>query len=122
LARGVGDVRETIIDPSILDDQAALWVAQLAVPQAQCVWGEDETTFLIDVGAGSGAVVQPRPAAGWTAHQHGPVKLWDAVEDAILRWREAGQPHQSGFGLTVTPERQWAWLGDPDGPSWNLPA
>jgi predicted AAA+ superfamily ATPase len=22
----------------------------------------------------------------------------------------------------VTPERQWAWLGDPDGPSWNLSA
>ncbi|MFI7135013.1 hypothetical protein ACIBQ1_55770 [Nonomuraea sp. NPDC050153] len=49
-------------------------------------------------------------------------KLWDAVEDAILTWEEAGRPHQSGFGLTVTPEAQWVWLGEPDGPSWTLPA
>ncbi|MFI7454636.1 ATP-grasp peptide maturase system methyltransferase [Nonomuraea sp. NPDC049714] len=122
LVRGVGDVRETRIDPSALDDQAALWVAQLAVPQAQCVWGENDTTFLIDVDAGSRAVVEPQSTGGWTAHQHGPVKLWDAVEDAVLLWREAGQPHQSAFGLTVTPEKQRVWLGDPDGPSWNLPA
>ncbi|WP_327102159.1 hypothetical protein [Nonomuraea glycinis] len=121
LVRGVGDVRETRIDPSILDDQAALWAAQLAVPQAQCVWGEDGTTFLIEVGSGSSAVIQPQSTGGWTAHQHGPAKLWDAIEDAILRWQEAGRPHQSCFGLTVTPKRQWVWLGDPDGPSWNLP-
>jgi hypothetical protein len=122
LVRGVGDVRETRIDPSVLDDQAALWVAQLAVPQTQCIWGENDTTFLIDVDAGSRAVVEPQSSSGWTVHQHGPVKLWDAVEDAVLLWREAGQPHQSNFGLTVAPDRQRVWLGHPDGPSWNLPA
>lgn len=48
--------------------------------------------------------------------------LWDAAEDAILAWQEAGSPHQSAFGLTVTRDRRYVWLGDPDGPSWNLPA
>ncbi|MFD8527233.1 hypothetical protein ACFV0L_07450 [Streptosporangium canum] len=62
------------------------------------------------------------PAGGWTVHQHGPLRLWDAVEDAILTWQAAGSPHQSAFGLTVTGDRQYVWLGEPDGPSWDLPA
>ncbi|MEU9831691.1 hypothetical protein AB0D67_09120 [Streptosporangium sp. NPDC048047] len=30
--------------------------------------------------------------------------------------------NRMAFGLTVTPGRQYVWLGDPDGPSWGLPA
>jgi len=54
-------------------------------------------------------------------HQHGPIRLWDAIEKAITTWREAGNPHQSGFGLTVARESQRVWLGEPDGPRWELP-
>jgi hypothetical protein len=53
--------------------------------------------------------------------QHGPIRLWDAVEQAIQTWQKAGSPHQSAFGLTVTRDRQYVWLGDNNGPSWNLP-
>ncbi|MFI6741154.1 ATP-grasp peptide maturase system methyltransferase [Nonomuraea sp. NPDC050451] len=120
MTMGTGEVSESRIDPSILTDDTALWVAQLAVPQAQHGWAEDILT-LLDVETGAQADVRPSVEGGWTVHQDGPLKLWDAVEDAILTWQEAGRPHQSGFGLTVTPEAQWVWLGEPDGPSWALP-
>ncbi|WP_433373537.1 helix-turn-helix domain-containing protein [Streptosporangium sp. CA-115845] len=107
--------------PWLKDDDTALWVAQLAAPQVQCSWGEDKT-ILLDVGTGSRADTTPDPAGGWTVHQHGPIKLWDEVEEAVLTWQGAGCPHQSGFGLTVAHDRQYVWLGDPDGPSWDLPA
>ncbi|MGI5283969.1 ATP-grasp peptide maturase system methyltransferase [Nonomuraea polychroma] len=121
LVRGIGGTRKTRIDPSILQGGAGRWVAQLAVPQAQVSWGAD-ATFLVDVGTGSRAEAQADPAGGWRVLQHGRISLWDAVEEAIETWQEAGQPHQSGFGLTVTPEGQWVWLGTPDGPTWELPA
>jgi methyltransferase of ATP-grasp peptide maturase system len=118
---GGGDAGRTELDPSILRDDTALFVAQLAAPQAQHAWAED-TFVLKDVESGSRADVGPSEEGGWTVHQYGPYRLWDAVEQAIATWQEAGSPHQSGFGLTVMPERQWVWLGEPDGPCWNLPA
>ncbi|MGI5292992.1 ATP-grasp peptide maturase system methyltransferase [Nonomuraea polychroma] len=121
LVSGVGDARKSRIDPSTLQGGTALWVAQLAVPQAQVSWGGD-ATFVVDVGTGSRAETRQDLAGGWTVRQHGRVKLWDEVENAIETWQDAGQPHQSGFGLTVTRERQWVWLGEPGGPSWDLPA
>ncbi|MET7328018.1 ATP-grasp peptide maturase system methyltransferase [Nonomuraea sp. NPDC005650] len=121
MVKGIGDARESRIDPSILHNETALWVAQLAVPQGQFSW-ETDTIFLVDVGTGSRADTRPDPEHGWTVYQHGRVSLWDEVEKAILTWQEAGQPHQSGFGLTVTSKSQQVWLGDPDGPSWDLPA
>ncbi|MEU4227625.1 ATP-grasp peptide maturase system methyltransferase [Nonomuraea sp. NPDC026600] len=121
LVRGLGIARESRVDPSVLQDRTALWVAQLAIPQAQIAWG-DGATFLVDAGTGSRAEAQPDPARGWTVRQHGPLKLWDAVEKAIKTWQEAGSPHKSGFGLTVTREGQRVWLGDPAGPDWSLPA
>ncbi len=118
---GIGQARTSRIDPSILGDDTALWVAQLAVPQAQYSWSEGRT-ILLDVSTGSRADTKPDPAGGWIVHQHGPVNLWDKVEKAILTWQEAGRPHQSGFGLTVTTQGQRVWLADPAGPGWNLPA
>jgi hypothetical protein len=118
---GSGDAGRTTLDPSILRDDTALFVAQLAAPQAQHAWAED-TFALKDAESGSRADVSPSEAGDWIVHQYGPHRLWDAVEQAIATWQEAGRPHQSGFGLTVTAESQWVWLGEPDGPCWNLPA
>ncbi|MEO3874113.1 ATP-grasp peptide maturase system methyltransferase [Nonomuraea sp. B12E4] len=118
---GIGQARPSEIDPTILRNDTALWVAQLAAPQAQCSWGED-TTILLDVSTGSRADTRPDSAGGWTVYQHGPLRLWDAVEEAILTWQGAGSPHQSGFGLTISRDSQRVWLGEPDGPGWQLPA
>ncbi|MFG1704779.1 methyltransferase [Nonomuraea sp. M3C6] len=117
---GIGEVSTTAIDPSLLKGDTALFVAQLAVPQAQHGWAGEILT-LHDVEMGSHADVRPSEGGEWLVHQYGPQRLWDRVERAIETWQEAGQPHQSGFGLTVTPERQSVWLGNPDGPSWKLP-
>ncbi|MDP9847458.1 ATP-grasp peptide maturase system methyltransferase [Streptosporangium lutulentum] len=121
LVTGTGDASRSKIDPAILEDEAALFVAQLAAPAAQRSMVGD-VTILLDVGTGSRADTKPNPDGGWTVHQHGPVRLWDAVEEAVLTWQDAGSPHQSAFGLTVTRDRQYVWLGEPNGRSWDLPA
>lgn len=36
-------------------------------------------------------------------------------------WRREGRPGRERFGVTVTPEGQWSWLDDPQGPYvWPL--
>ncbi len=60
------------------------------------------------------------------AHEHrvsqeGPRRLWDELAEAYRWWTGAGRPDRTRFGLAVTPEGQWVWLDEPDGPSWELP-
>ncbi|MGV9302030.1 ATP-grasp peptide maturase system methyltransferase [Nonomuraea sp. NPDC003727] len=121
LELGLGSASGSTLDPAVLKNDTALFVAQLAVPHTQHGWAEDILT-LHDVSTGSQADVRPSPTGGWVVHQHGPARLWDEVAKAITIWQEAGRPHQSGFGLTVTQNEQRVWLGAPDGPSWRLPA
>ncbi|MFD9795910.1 methyltransferase domain-containing protein [Streptomyces sp. NPDC059070] len=41
--------------------------------------------------------------------------------EAYELWRREGHPGRERFGVTVTAERQWAWLDDPRGPcAWPL--
>jgi methyltransferase of ATP-grasp peptide maturase system len=117
-----GEQRPTRIDPALLDDWSGRFVAQLAAPSAERL-GLGAEQILLDVATGSQARTRPRPSdrGGWGVVQHGPLRLWDAVEEAVEVWQKAGSPHPSGFGLTVTPESQRVWLGTPDGPSWLLP-
>ncbi|WP_200823696.1 hypothetical protein [Nonomuraea solani] len=115
---GIGYERESRIDPDLLGDSTGRFVA----PSAEKP-GFDEQIILLDVATGSQATTRRTPEGdGWLVRQHGPLELWRAAEDTILTWQGAGSPHQSGFGLPVTPERQSVWLGDPDGASRDLPA
>lgn len=116
-----GEQRPSRIDPAAISDWTGGWVAQLAVPQAERM-GAGPEQVLWDVGTGSQARTAPDGAGGWTVVQRGPVRLWDAVEAAVLRWQEAGAPHQEGFGLTIGADgTQRVWLGAEDGPAWDLP-
>jgi len=119
LRKGLGEERESRIDPNTLTDWTGKFVGQLGAPSAELL-GEGDRVFLLDVATGSQATTEPT-GNGWKVRQHGPLRLWDAVEDAIETWRRAGSPHQSSFGLTVTRTGQRVWLEDPDGPSWWLP-
>jgi hypothetical protein len=66
---------------------------------------------------GSQTRTAPDGAVGWTVVQRGPVRLWDAVEAAVLRRQEAGAPHQEASGFTVGAYgTQLVWLGAADGP------
>ncbi|WP_433891099.1 ATP-grasp peptide maturase system methyltransferase [Streptomyces sp. CA-111067] len=112
-----GQSRASRVDPGLLQDWTGLFVAQLAAPSAE-FWnsGNDGRVVLADVATGS----QAWSDAG-EVHQHGPLRLWDQVEDALLAWQGAGSPDQTAFGMTVTDETQTVWLGEPGGPNWQLP-
>ncbi|GLF93911.1 ATP-grasp peptide maturase system methyltransferase [Streptomyces yaizuensis] len=115
-----GEERPSRIDPTLLDDWTGRFVAQLATPSAERL-GMGTEQILLDVATGSQARTRPDGNGGWTVTQHGPLKLWTALEDAIAVWQSHGSPHLSAFGATITPEGQRVWLGTPDGPSWALP-
>ncbi|MGH3329013.1 MAG: methyltransferase domain-containing protein [Streptomycetales bacterium] len=54
--------------------------------------------------------------------QWGPRDLFDEVIAAVAWWYQVGRPELSDFGLTITKDDgQRVWLGDPDGPGWDLP-
>ncbi|MFE1556124.1 methyltransferase domain-containing protein [Streptomyces sp. NPDC058734] len=62
------------------------------------------------------AVRWPQPDGPGAVYQHGPRRLWDAVEAACLWWEEAGRPALNRFGLTITPSGEAPWLDDPGNP------
>jgi hypothetical protein len=115
-----GEERPSRIDPAIIGTWTGSWVAQLAAPAAERM-GAGAEQILWDVSTGSQARTTPGPDGGWTVVQRGPVRLWDRVETAIQRWQAAGEPHQEGFGLTVSAGGQRVWIGAEDGPGWDLP-
>lgn len=115
-----GDERPSQIDPAKLDNWTGGWVAQLAAPSAERM-GAGAEQILWDVSTGSQARTAPNPNGGWTVVQRGPVRLWDRVEQAVQRWQAADEPHQEGFGITVSAIGQRVWLGTEDGPGWDLP-
>ncbi|ARP70265.1 methyltransferase [Streptomyces pluripotens] len=44
------------------------------------------------------------------------------AQEAYVLWEREGEPSRERYGVTVTPERTWAWLDDPVGPyAWPLP-
>ncbi|MFF2748523.1 ATP-grasp peptide maturase system methyltransferase [Kitasatospora sp. NPDC058048] len=115
-----GDESPTLIDPATLDSWTGGWVAQLAAPAAVRM-GVGARQILWDLSTGSQARTAPGPGGGWTVTQRGPVRLWDRVERAVRCWQAAGEPHQDGFGITVSAAAQRVWLGTEDGPGWDLP-
>lgn len=115
-----GEERPSEIAPAKLDDWTGGWVAQLAAPSAERM-GAGAEQILWDVSTGSQARTAPDTNGGWGVVQRGPVRLWDQVERAVRRWQAAGEPHQEGFGITVSAAGQRVWLGAEDGPGWNLP-
>ncbi|MFJ6125157.1 ATP-grasp peptide maturase system methyltransferase [Streptomyces griseoviridis] len=114
-----GGTRPARLDPGLVDHWAGRFVAQLAVPSAQLTT-TDSGVVLRDVATGSQAWTEPDGDA-WSVHQHGPLRLWDQAETALLQWRALGSPDLTEFGMTATPFEQTVWIGSPEGPHWSLP-
>ncbi|WP_435108302.1 hypothetical protein [Nocardiopsis synnemataformans] len=66
---------------------------------------------------GSQAWLRAGDDGGPIVRQHGPNRLWSAVEEALTVWEKAGSPPIDAFGLTANPSGQRVWLCSPDGPS-----
>lgn len=118
--RRSGRTRPTRLDPGLTEQWAGRFVAQLAAPSAELLT-TGAGLILRDVATGSQAWTEPS-GSGWTVHQHGPLPLWDQVEEALLVWQQHGAPDLTGFGMTATLDEQAVWMGDPGGPCWRLPA
>ncbi|MFJ9635493.1 ATP-grasp peptide maturase system methyltransferase [Streptomyces sp. NPDC101178] len=115
-----GEERPSLIDPAVIGTWTGSWVAQLAAPAAERM-GVGPEQVLWDVSTGSQARTTPGPGGGWTVVQRDPVRLWDRVETAIRHWQAAGEPHQEGFGVTVSAAGQRVRIGGEDRPGWDLP-
>ncbi|MFJ9434120.1 ATP-grasp peptide maturase system methyltransferase [Streptomyces sp. NPDC101490] len=115
-----GEERPSRIDPSLLDDWTGRFVAQLAAPSAERL-GLGDRQILLDVATGSQAWTRTDSSGAWTVVQRGPLRLWDAVEDAVDSWEEHGSPDLSAFQVSITPGAQRVRLGGPGGPGWDLP-
>jgi hypothetical protein len=112
--------RHADVDDGIFDDRDALFVAQLAAPNAHRVFLENGETHVLD--GESWATVTRQPDGTVVVRQKGPVRLWDQIERSVHAWRSAGSPPIEQFGVTVKPEGQTVWLDTPSGrSSWPLP-
>ncbi|MGG7569041.1 protein-L-isoaspartate O-methyltransferase family protein [Streptomyces sirii] len=60
-----------------------------------------------------------RDGASTRVWQSGPRYLWSEVEAAYQWWLDIGRPDVDRFGLTVTPDGQYAWLDEPQH-SWAI--
>lgn len=109
-----GTERDTVIDAGIdagiLENRAARFVAQTTAPGAQRLDLGNQGQLLVDTDAGSWALLQPGPH-GWRVRQGGPERIWDPIEDHLLRWRHDGSPALHQFRITITPDgrHSFAW-------------
>lgn len=103
-----GDERVSRIAGDLLDDWDARFVAQIASPKAQRMslnLDGQEQHVVLDVEGGSWASLR-KSENRWLVRQGGPDRVWDAVEDHLVLWRESGSPALEEFEVTVTPEGQ----------------
>lgn len=99
--------RTAHLDPGMLGEWMPAFLAQLAAPGTQLIRstnddGEPEV-YLFDIERESFASLTST-ASGWKVRQGGPAAVWDAIEDAVVRWQEAGNPDIDDIELAVTQE------------------
>lgn len=102
------------VEPTVLEDEGPMLALGHLIPRCRVVYdyaedGSIDTWWLL--AADSWAAAQPG-----RVRQLGPRRLWDEVEAAYRWWQATGEPGYDRFGITVTRERQWAWLDEPGNP------
>ncbi|OKJ69585.1 methyltransferase domain-containing protein [Streptomyces sp. CB02261] len=81
------------------------------------------SAYFVVLRGAAGRVPRPDPAG-----DEGFGFLWGLVggtldrREALSLWLRERRPERERFGVTVSGDRQWAWLDDPGGPyAWPLP-
>ncbi|MEU5083062.1 MULTISPECIES: ATP-grasp peptide maturase system methyltransferase [Streptomyces] len=114
--------RHTPIAPQLLQKWTPAFLAQLATPGAQLVTavadGGEQTVYLFDAERESFAQLNDN-GHGWTVRQGGPIALWDAIEDALIAWQEAGRPDLSVVRLQITPQAHTYRIGEKPALRWE---
>ncbi|MFF5533600.1 ATP-grasp peptide maturase system methyltransferase [Streptomyces cinerochromogenes] len=101
-----GEERPARLAPIVLEDLTARYVAQLAAPRAQRLTlpGPAGTKHvLLDVDAGAWAALR-QDGERWVVRQGGPGRLWDDVEEHLLRWQADDCPSLEQFEIEVSAE------------------
>jgi len=116
--------RPTTAPPQPWWTHRVVWfLAQFALPAGVVVGmrldpdTREPTAGMLSAADGSWATIELAEHDGTRQlTEAGPTPLWTAVEHAYQQWTELGEPDWPRLGVTVTPDRQWAWLDDPVGP------
>ncbi|QDY78236.1 methyltransferase domain-containing protein [Streptomyces qinzhouensis] len=103
------------------DDWDLRFALRVAEPGLQYTTAEDDdgwNAWLHDQDS-SWAVIAAQEDGTTVASQGGPRRLADLLDQAWGEWTQLGSPDRYAYGLTVTPDRQYAWALDPGtGPRW----
>lgn len=118
--------RPATVGPEIFTGSAAeRWMIQLAAPNAQhlefrpgahVARREPFPEHMLVESDESYAAFHRSPAGGWTVRQGGRRALWDTVEHAVARWREAEEPTLTDLRLRITADQQTIAIG-----TWEVP-
>jgi hypothetical protein len=107
-----------------LDDWNLRFALRVAVPDAVVLTGRDDdglNAWIHDGDRSWATLVARGPGRPPLLLQGGPRRIGDEVLAAWTHWEELGRPSRYDYGVTVTPDAQWAWQGDPDtGPRWPI--
>ncbi|MFD4660886.1 protein-L-isoaspartate O-methyltransferase [Kitasatospora sp. NPDC058444] len=111
-------------DPADLDDWNLRFALRVAVPHAVLLTAPDAdgTNAWIHDGHRSWAALAARGSGvPPLLSQGGPRRIGDEVLATWTQWEELGRPDLYDYGITVTPDAQWAWQGDPaTRPRWPI--
>lgn len=115
--------RPAKLPPTLLDDWMPAFLAQLAAPGAQLVHasagGGSQLRYLFDTERESFATLRDDDVRGWIVRQGGPVALWDAIEQALIAWRNAGEPEVDSMWLNISKWRHAYGIGEEPVLRWN---
>ncbi|MFJ9461359.1 protein-L-isoaspartate O-methyltransferase [Kitasatospora sp. NPDC101447] len=110
-------------DPAGLRNWHLRFALRVAVPDAVLFTEQDgdATVILVHDGHQSWAEIRSDVNGQPVLAQGGPRRIGDELMTAWSRWEELERPGLYDYGVTVTPDAQWAWQGDPDsGPRWPI--